>query len=321
MQPMSVRRKPLAVGFGVLLAALGGACSSSSLDSGAELVSQAEFPERFAQVWCETVAPCCSREQIKYDRATCRAQARDLTAAMLESRVSGDTQYSASAGTLCLDRLERVLQSCELEQASSACSLIFVGPEPAGTACKNGSACQSGYCALGEAGLSGVCAEASYHSPNHGQASEPCVGSCGVPGSFACPSELLPSSEGTASYCYAEDGLYCGFDSNLLDTLVCQPYAAIGAACAEVSCTPGAFCADGTCVAQRASGSCADTPELCGAHSYCDENWQCQAKKPNGAACWSGEECTSSSCSSEGQAEGVCDSGNALLANACAGVH
>jgi len=319
---MLVRWKPLAAGFGAVLGALGGACSNSSLDpdSDAELVAQPEFAARFASVWCETVAPCCSREQVAYDRATCQTQARDSMATTLEVRLGGDTKYSASAGTLCLDRLRRALQSCELEEASSACSLIFVGPSPAGTPCKNGSACQSGYCALGEAGLSGVCAEASYHSPSHGQAGEPCLGSCGVPGSFECPTLLLPSSEGTTTYCYAEDGLYCSFDSDLLDALSCQRYAAIGAGCAEVSCTPGSFCADGTCVAQRASGSCADAPERCVAHSYCDENLQCQAKKANGDPCGSGQECTSNSCSSDGQAEGVCDSGNELLAQACAGV-
>ncbi len=320
MPPILVRTQPLGVGFGLLLAVLGGGCSSADADADAELVSQARFPERYANVWCQSVAACCATAEITYDPSTCQAQARDLARAMLANRVAGETTYSAAAGTLCLERLERALKSCEIEEASSACSLIFVGRSPDGTPCANGSACASGYCALGEAALSGICAEASYRPPSHGKAGEPCVGSCGVPGSFQCPTSLLPSSEGTTSYCYAEDGLYCRFDSDSIAALSCQPYAAVGEACdAELSCVPGAFCADGSCVAQQSSGPCRDTPELCEAHSYCDTKEQCQAKKPNGAACRSGEECTSNSCSSNEQPEGVCDSGNTLTARACSG--
>jgi hypothetical protein len=305
------------LGLSVFLATLGPGCSSSGADG--EWVSQAQFAERFASVWCQSVAPCCAPAELAYDSATCQAQARDFAASMLASRISGDTTYSAAAGTHCLARLERALKSCELEEASSACALIFVGSSANGSPCAKGSACASGYCALGEAALSGVCAEASYQSPHHGKAGEPCVGSCGVPGAFSCPTSLLPSSEGTTNYCYAEDGLYCSFDSELLDALSCRPYAAVDAACADANCIPGAFCADGICVAQHASGSCADSPEQCAAHGYCDASQQCQPKKPNGAPCLSGEECTSSSCSSAEPMDGVCDTGNTLLQRACSG--
>jgi hypothetical protein len=200
--------------------------------------------------------------------------------------------------------------------------LIFVGPSAEGTACSNGSECASGYCALGEVALSGVCTEASYRVPSHGKLGEPCVGSCGAPGSFQCPTSILPSSEGTTTYCYAEDGLYCRFDPDSLDALSCQPYADIGSACTggDSRCSPGSFCVAGSCIAQQASGPCLDGPELCNAQSFCDTNQQCQAKKPNAAACLSGEECTSNSCGSDGQSEGVCDSGNTLLAHACSGL-
>jgi hypothetical protein len=320
---MPVRAQPLSLGlggFGLLLAALGGACSSSEVDS--ERVSQARFPERFAQIWCQSLAPCCAPAEVRYDPATCQAQALNYARALLASRVSGEVTYSEAAGTQCLARLERALTNCELEEASSACSLIFVGPSADGTACSNGSACASGYCALGAVALSGVCSEASYRAPSPGKLGEPCVGSCGVPGSFQCPTSLLPSSEGTATYCYAEDGLYCSFDSDSLAALSCQPYAAIGAACsdAESRCVPGAFCVAGSCVAQQASGPCLDAPELCDAQSFCDTSQQCQTKKANGAACLAGEECLSNSCSSDGQSDGICDSGNTLLARACAGV-
>jgi len=322
MPPTPARTQPLALCFGLLpiaLAALTPGCSSSDADSDAGAVSQAQFPERFASVWCQAVEPCCASERIAYEPATCRSQARDYAASLLATRLTGDTTYSAAAGTACLGRLEQALKACELEDASTACTLIFVGPSPEGTPCANGSACASGYCALGEAGLSGVCAAANYRAPSHGKRGESCVGSCGVPGSFQCPSSLLPNSEGTTTYCYAEDKLYCTFDSDLLDALSCQPYAAIGAACGEVSCIPGAFCDAGTCVAQQATGPCADTPDRCAVESYCDGDQQCQAKQANGAACLSGEECSSSSCSSDGQ-EGVCDSGSALTARACSGV-
>ncbi|HEY3254059.1 MAG TPA: hypothetical protein VGJ91_08935, partial [Polyangiaceae bacterium] len=306
----------------VLLTLLGAACSSSDADADAELVSAARFPDRFADVWCQSVAPCCAAQQIAYEPATCQSQARDFAASLLGARVQGDTRYSAAAGTLCLTRLERTLHGCELEEASTACALIFVGSAAEGTPCSNGSACASGYCALGEAALSGVCAKAEYRAPSHGQLGEPCVGSCGVPGSFQCPSSLLPTSEGTTNYCYAEDGLHCSFDSESLDALSCQPYAAVGAACdaANVSCSPGSFCAEGQCVAQQAAGPCTDTPDVCDASSYCDANQQCQPRKPIGARCSSGEECSSLSCDADAQAVGVCDSGNKLAQRACAGL-
>ncbi len=314
---MPARPQPLLAGLGTLLLALGGGCSSSDADG--ELVSQAQFPERFASVWCESVAPCCASAEIAHDSVTCHTQARDFAASLLAERIGGETTYSATAGTLCLGRLERALAGCEIGEAGSACALIFVGSAPEGSPCATGSACASGYCALAQASLSGVCAAASYQSPSHGQTGEPCVGSCGVPGSFQCPTSLLPSSEGTTNYCYAEDGLYCAFDPDALEALSCRPYAVVGAACADANCLPGAFCADGTCVLQRTSGSCADTPERCTAHSYCDTTQQCQDSKPNGAACLSGAECASSSCSSDGRTQGVCDSGNRSLQQACSG--
>lgn len=325
--PTLARTKPLAVCFGLLqvtlamlvTSAVGCSSSDSNADAGVDLVSQARFPERFASVWCQSVEPCCASEPIAYDPATCQSQAQDYAANLLAQRVTGDTTYSAAAGSACLSRLERALKACEIEDASTACALIFVGSSPEGAPCANGSVCASGYCALGEAALSGVCAAANYRAPSHGKRGDPCVGSCGVPGSFQCPSSLLPNSEGTTTYCYAEDNLYCTFDSDSFDTLSCQPYAAIGAACAGVSCIPGTFCDAGTCVAQEASGLCADTPDRCAVQSYCDTAQQCQPKRPNGAGCLSGEECSSSSCSSDGQAEGVCDSGSALIARACSG--
>lgn len=319
MSPTLARSQALAVGWGVLLATLGGACSSSDAD--VERVSQARFAEEFAHAWCRSVAPCCAAEQLVYDAATCESGARAFAATMLANRVRGDTTYSPAAATDCLTRLERTLQRCEIEEASTACALIFVGPSPNGTPCTDGSACASGYCAVGEAVFSGVCAEAKYQSPIHGQAGEPCVGSCGVPGSFECPASLLPNSEGTITYCYADDGLYCGFDSDALDALGCQPYSAIGAPCdgTDQRCLPGAFCTDGICVAQQASGPCQDTPEQCTVQSYCGANQQCQPKLANGAECMSGDECTSNSCTSDGRASGVCDSGNTLMSQACAG--
>ena len=199
--------------------------------------------------------------------------------------------------------------------------MIFVGSAATGTPCVNGSECSSGYCALGEAGLSGVCAEANYRSPSHGKVGEACVGSCGVPGSFECPTSLLPNSQGATNYCYAEDGLYCSFDPDRADTLSCQPYATLGAACDgdDLRCVPGSFCAEGACAGQHALGACADTPEQCATKSYCDSHQQCQPKKSHGGACFSGEECESNSCSSDGRSEGACDFGNSLLARACEG--
>jgi len=313
MLPALAKSGPVAAGLAFFLTLTGLACSSS--EDQPELVSERDFAARFASVWCNSVAPCCATERLAYASAECQSHARDHVAAMLSARIVGDTRYSPSAGTDCLERLEPALAACNVEAAGSACALIFVGTLANGTPCRNGSACKSGYCALSEVS-SGVCAEAIFRPPMHGKAGESCVGSCGVPGSFECPAELLPSGEGTTRYCYAEDGLYCTFDPSSADTLACRPYATVGEACTGVACAPGSFCADGTCVAQRATGSCAETPELCLEQSYCDPAGQCQPKQANGSACTSGEACTSHSC----RTGGVCDSGNTLLARGCSGM-
>lgn len=315
----SDRRRPFALSLAALLAVHGG-CSDSDAENAA--VSEAAFPERFAAVWCETVAACCNAARIGYESNTCRVAARDFASNLLDRRAGSDATYSPSAGAKCLERLALALKSCKIEEAGSACTMLLVGSSTAGTPCANGSECASGYCALGEAGLSGVCAEPEYRAPSHGKVGDLCVGSCGVPGSFECPTSLLPNSLGTTSYCYAEDGVYCTFDPDLLDALTCQRYAAIGDACGagDLRCVPGAFCADGACAAQQASGSCSETPERCAVQSFCASSQECLAKKPLGSACNGGEECLSDSCSSDGNAEGECDLGNLLLARACEGV-
>jgi hypothetical protein len=313
------RSKLLELTCAALLAILIGACAS---DTESEPVSEGDFPERFASVWCETVAPCCSTAQISYDSPTCRVRARDFAENLLGARAGGEATYSPSAGTLCLDRAASALHRCAVEDAGNACTMIFIGRSPDGTPCANGSECTSGYCALGEAGLSGVCAELDYRAPSHGKVGDACVGSCGVPGSFECPTSLLPNALGATSYCYAEDGLYCTFDPDSSDALSCQPYAALGDVCGanDARCVPGAFCANGLCAAQRATGSCTDSSDQCSVQSYCDANQQCLAKKPLNGACLFGEECSSNSCNSDGAAAGVCDLGNVLLARACEGV-
>jgi len=312
------RWKSVALRLAALLATHTG-CSASEADG--ERISEAQFPERFANVWCETVAACCNTAQVGYDSATCHAGARDFAANLLAVRASGEATYSPSAGKQCLDHLGHALNGCKIEDAGNACTMIFIGSSPEGTPCANGSECTSGYCALGEAGLSGVCAALDYRAPSHGKVGDPCVGSCGVPGSFECPTSLLPNALGATNYCYAEDGVYCTFDPELLDALSCQPYAAIGNACGanDVRCIPGAFCADGVCVAQTATGSCSDTPDQCAVQSFCDSSEHCLAKKPISSACFFGEECASNSCSSDGNSEGACDLGSTLLARACAG--
>jgi len=312
MLAILIRSLRQAAGLGPLLALLNGGCSSSD-DGGVGLVSEAQFPERFATTWCQSIAPCCASARADYEPMTCQAQARDFAAALLAARVDDDVSYSASEGTRCLARLERALASCEIDEASTACASIFVGALREGSPCGSNSACASGYCASSEA-ASGVCREAIYQAPTHGKTGDPCVGSCGVPGSFACPTSLLPSAEGTITYCYADDGLYCAFDADAL-ALSCQRYAAVAEACTDANCVPGTFCTDGTCVAQISSGSCASTADLCDVRSYCDRDQQCQPKQPNGSPCSAGEECLSSSCSSEG----ACDSGSTSTVRACSG--
>ena len=302
--------------LGFVLTTLFSACSSDTAAEGR--VTQAHYPDAFAEAWCGAIAPCCEQGGAAYDPAQCRAKASEAARATLAVRLGPSTAFDEGLAASCLRRLRLRLAQCRIEDASSACQLIFTGSAPLGAPCVNGSACSSGYCALGEA-LSGVCSEAREEAPRHGQQGDACVGSCGVPGSFECPDSGLPSATGPATYCYAAEGLYCAFDPDAIESLTCQPYAALGASCELATCTPGAFCDQGSCAAQQDSGPCGDTPEICSVFHYCDPDGQCQPQKPNASPCVSGEECLSSSCGSAGRARGSCDGGSNLTAQACAG--
>ena len=138
MPPTRLFAKPLGLNWslclGLLWAALGGACSTANAPG--ERVSEAQFPERFAQVWCQSVAPCCAHRVVGYDAALCQSQARDSAQGLLANRQGSESEYSVDAGTLCLDRLAQALGSCELEEASAACGMLFVGSSPDGTPCR-----------------------------------------------------------------------------------------------------------------------------------------------------------------------------------------
>lgn len=142
-------RAVTASSFGWLaLACAGGAAAPST-------VALSDFPDRYAQVLCEGIQPCCAAAALAYDAAGCTEAALDsITQALgiLASRQG--TVYDPDAAAQCLRELASALRECSVDRAP-ACANLFTGTRAAGTDCALSSQCAGAdaYCAA-----DGVCA-------------------------------------------------------------------------------------------------------------------------------------------------------------------
>jgi hypothetical protein len=145
-------RAVTATGLGWVAAA----CSSGTASS--STVTLSDFPDRYAQVLCDGVEPCCAAAALAYDAAACTEAALDsITQALGVLASRQDTVYDPDAAAQCLRELASALRECSVDRAP-ACANLFTGTRPAGADCALSSQCAgvNAYCSA-----DGVCASAA----------------------------------------------------------------------------------------------------------------------------------------------------------------
>ncbi len=315
-------------GWGGLLAI---GCSSSSDD--AAPVPLTQFPQQFAQAYCAGIKPCCGRAGIPYVETDCKAAATDTFTQYVTEHASA--KYDADAAGKCLAAFKKNLDGCLDVNDTTAlgCQDVFVGTKALGAECQSRAECASGHCQFEQTDVTaaGMCAAAGVALPPHAKAGEPCSSDCSgdINDGFCFSGTLLPTGS-PAGACYESDGLTCAYSgaSDVAPTdlaSVCVTLPALGEPCPNFRCVKGAFCEEGTCVAQRDSGACQD-PDTCSSKSYCDTSLsggfggQCTPLKPDGYACQDNTECKNGECAAGTEAHPICGPASVASAESCAGV-
>ncbi len=163
------------------------------------------------------------------------------------------------------------------------CEEIYRGTLPQGAACTESDECADtggagATCTYDDdSGTTGTCVPAV--EPTRGRAGDPCSTTCASSGCSGFGSSSDPST-----ICYLEDGLVCDFSQG-----VCAPAPVLGESCSE-----SYYCAGAT---------------------YCSSiSLVCEASKPDGTSCESGEECAGGRC-----VDDVCGPQSLASSDLCSG--
>ncbi len=311
-------RKWSVLGLGCAIGLLGFGCSSSDNGSAATAsVPLDQLPQRFSSALCDALEPCCKTDQIAYSSSKCKQEATREFTDLVTSNTAIGAAYDPSAAGECLNSMLASLKSCVAigdGPTSPACQRLFFASFPKGAYCLSDEECASHNCEFGGVELSGrgLCSAFSASSDAPAQLDEPCDGEC-FAGNDSCPYSV----DGVGAYCHASDGLFCATDSQ-----TCIALPAIGDDCSSLPCVTGAYCnADGVCKPRHASGPCIDNiDQACSSDSYCNAPGitaagECVAKKPDGYACTTNEECKNDKCN----LQMICGPGDAATRVTCSG--
>jgi hypothetical protein len=289
-------------------------CDGTSDDDGggtAPPIAASDFPARFADGLCGSMAGCCSSNGYSHDYATCRASLEAQMTSLLRLREDQEVRFDSVAGGACVEEYARALEECEPLTGNESCERLFVGlVEPGGRCqssveCADGEGADQGYCE------DGVCTVESSAGDARLAAGDTCSWTCTESGSGSSCSGLPSATTGGGGSCYTNDGLTCDPASQ-----VCVAVPRLGEACTTGSgCEEGAFCEGSTCVPQRTTGPC-PTPQACAPSAYCDfEARECVPRLPDGDACQSSDQCLVGHCR-----EGVCRPRIPVDAGICVGL-
>lgn len=256
-------------------ASMAGASASSSGSTssggnsceGSAALTAANFADREAALFCDTLRPCCAAAQLNFDQTACEKYVSSDFQGEL-ARAGSGAAFDCAAGQRCLDEIAFATQGCNAFDKAQLpdCNHLLVGTLPVGAACTVWKECLApidvyGTCELDPSGT-GTCALAP--SSAHGKVGDACGASCDPYGQ--CTSGGEPSADVA---CYQSDGLYCAAGQ-------CAPMVAVGASCwSQSGCAAGTLCLNGLgdgqsgqadmpghCVVPAANGRLA-TPSLC----------------------------------------------------------
>ncbi|HKO48209.1 MAG TPA: hypothetical protein VJV79_10825, partial [Polyangiaceae bacterium] len=165
---------------GVLGVSLVG-CSSD----GAEPVARADFPAKYAQAICDSVAGCCSKSSFNFDATNCVATETARATTLSGSFDQAKVNFNEQAAGDCLAAMPGRLQCGDTRLLGSikACTEIFTGKLPLGASCSgNGRECswqENSYCAASPQDPTGVSKVCTAFTPSpHGTVNEACSFSC-----------------------------------------------------------------------------------------------------------------------------------------------
>ncbi len=273
--------------------------------TGTQAPTESSFVATAAQVYCESLRPCCERVGYTYDAAGCQAVERDRLAPYHPTGT-----YDAQAAKKCLELMRGRLPACsggiELQRAlSDACELaIYPGTRQAGQACDVRSDCAlstegSVDCLdykTGGADASSWQRQCTLTKPT-AALGDPCNASDSV---------KLPA---VISDCAGGAGLYCSSTTN-----TCQLEVKVGEPCTALPCVAEAYCKAGVCSARQANGETCDDGS-CAIGLYCTlpSGGTCAVPKPPGSACAHADECANGGQCSQNK----CSAGALATADAC----
>lgn|GEM_PF-1515434 len=296
-----------------------GAVGGIGADCTVAPVPRAQFQQQLAAVLCDGVAPCCSAANVPYTEASCKSIAMQASLELLPDSESLRT-YDPAGAARCLCALQQELASCQQldEAVETACRGISVGTLPVGSNCTRSVDCAPpGYCKTDPNQVdSPTCTDDGGSNYPHGNAGDPCRGSCDSEqqSCFAIGSKPIGDK-----YCYRSDGVHCALDTNL-----CKPLGQVGEPCTPFgnSCASGEYCnTAGKCAAQTESGQCSDGGSAaCTSDSYC-LGGQCRGpRKADGEPCLQSVECAGNICAgADGETPGSCTRETAASGHRCEG--
>lgn len=335
-------------------------CSDAS-DGGGSL-STREFIQAAALAECDDFGDCCAQDEHPFDEQRCRARVRSVLEALADNDA---VVYDADAAGGCVRAFRASPGQCEtMADEFQSCGAVFRGTKPLGAPCAAPQECLGFadgdvFCWQPAGSELDVCARVDRPLAPVGEG-EACGWTCDLDGGCTSFGSGLPGtcliSDGlycaqatdTCTLLVAAGGscagetLACPVDT-FCDGERCTQLRQLGEACpTRTGCVAGAFCDDGLCTALRGEnegcglryGGCDELTCLSPDHAACQAGLYCStrdglpkciAPQPDGAACTSFQECSSSwcetgSCSGDDcSASGVCTEPKRTTSEFCAG--
>lgn len=246
-------------------------------------MSRKDFVAALTKSGCEALTPCCSGSGFNGVDSTC---------GVAFERMGFPEQIDGAAADDCIKRVtELATKQCSLHPAEvkALCTAAFGGPKPTGEECADNGDCQSGVCYPGNAQSSfvtgpSICREVVAPTPG-----APCVPKSGS-GFWA------PKSAKVAE-CTKDPTLFCD-----QSTATCVARLDAGVACDRHTLCKASLGCRGTCQPAKTGDPCKFDLE-CQEKDRCEQG-KCVAKKVQGEACTSSDQCAGSWCA---KATGKCD--------------
>lgn len=254
-------------------------------------VSAADFPARYVQTYCRTLAPCCGQDAVKYDEAYCLEHEKLGEKFASYAQENPYLAYDPVGGGKCLDAMAAAGCAIQDDVGTPGCEGVLVGKIP-----------------LGE-----KCFERIHCAPQAGQVVD-CTGIQTEDGPGVCG--IVATNIGAGAPCGFDRSTQCAkglscvpVDPKDPKTSVCTPPPALGEKC-NYDCAVGARCDNGgsnVCVAKLALGEACFGDTVCVEGSFCDHAGEkmCKPLLQRGAPCGLPFHCASGFC--EG---GLCRGGD-----------